>query len=54
MRELDSVFKIISRIPVTGDNVDLMSEARERMRYIYASLKRMKEQQSCDTESTGD
>ena len=53
MRELDSVFKMISRIPVAGDNVDLMAASRERLRYVYASLKKMAEEQSCDTESTG-
>ena len=36
--ELDSVFKIISSIPVTGDSVDNMSAARAKLRRIYAKL----------------
>lgn len=53
MKELDSVFKMISKIPVSGDNVDLMAASRERLRYVYASLKRLDEEKSCETESTG-
>lgn len=54
MRELDSVFKMISQIPVSGDNVDLMYASRDRLRHIYAVIKKMSEEQTCDTESTGD
>ena len=53
MRELDSVFKMISRIPVSDDNVDLMAASRYRLRHIYAVVKKMNEEKTCDTESTG-
>ena len=51
MKELDSVFKMISRIPVSGDNVDLMAASRERLRYVYASLKKMDEDASSEVEA---
>lgn len=54
LNELDSVFKMISRIPVTGDNVDLMAASREKLRRIYAMINKMDESKTDEVESAGD
>lgn len=33
--ELDAAFKLISALPVSGDGVDVMAAARERLRTAY-------------------
>lgn len=43
MNELDAVYKAISSIPVTGASVDMMADARARLRKVYAGLENMKE-----------
>ena len=54
LNELDSVFKMISRIPVTGDSVDLMALSREKLRRIYATINKMDESKTVEVESAGD
>ena len=39
LKELDSVFQLISGIPVTYDSVDTMAVARSKLRRVYAELK---------------
>lgn len=39
LKELESVYQIISSIPVTHDSVDAMAVARSKLRKIYARLK---------------
>lgn len=39
LKELDSVFQLISGIPVTHDAVDTMAVARSKLRRVYAGLK---------------
>lgn len=34
-KELDQAWRMLSGIPVSGDGVDLMAEARERLRQAY-------------------
>ena len=34
-RELDEVFRLISAIPVSGESVEVMAMARERLRRAY-------------------
>ncbi len=34
-KELEEAFKLISAVPVNGGNVDVMAEARERLRRAY-------------------
>lgn len=36
--ELDTIYKMISTIPVSGDNVDTMAAVRSKLRKIYADL----------------
>lgn len=36
---LNDVFKLISVIPVSGDNVEIMAKARELLRIAYAEGK---------------
>ena len=48
MKELDSVYKTVSSIPVTGDAVDAMAVVRAKLRKIYAELEKTKEE--VDTE----
>lgn len=38
MEEIDTVYKMISTVPVTGDNIDTMAAARSKLRKIYAGL----------------
>ena len=38
-KEIDSVFQIISVIPVSGDFVDVMAAARNKLRKIQTELK---------------
>lgn len=34
-KELDAAFKLLSAVPVSGDAVDVMAAARERLRAAY-------------------
>ena len=52
--KLESVFDMISKIPVTGDSVDLMAASREQLRRIYAEINNMVEKQTNNEESAGD
>ena len=54
MSDLDIVFKMISKIPVSEDNVDRMAVARDKLRHVYAELKKIDESKLGDTESAGD
>lgn len=51
MKELDSVYKTVSSIPVTGDAVDAMAVVRAKLRKIYAELDKTKEE--VDTDGDG-
>ena len=48
MKELDSVYKTVSSIPVTGDAVDAMAVVRAKLRKIYAELDKVKEEVTAD------
>ena len=48
MKELDSVYKTVSSIPVTGDAVDAMAVVRAKLRKIYAELEKAKEEVTDD------
>lgn len=41
LKELDSAFQMISIIPVSGDAVDAMALVRNKLRKVYAELKKM-------------
>lgn len=43
LKELESTFNIISVIPVSGNAVDAMADARAKLRYVYAELKKLDE-----------
>lgn len=36
--EIESVFKIISSVPVTGDSIDYIAAARSKLRNVHAKL----------------
>ncbi len=36
--EVDKVFALLSRIPVTGESVDAMAAARAKLRKVYAEM----------------
>lgn len=38
LSEIDTIFKLISSIPVYGNSVDLVADARARLRNLYAEL----------------
>lgn len=42
MKDLDQVFNIISSIPVSGNAVDAMAVARNKLRHVYAEIEKMK------------
>ena len=44
MDSLNTAFKAISSIPVTGDSVDAMAVARAQLRKVYAELEKTKEE----------
>ena len=48
MKELDTVYKTVSSIPVTGDAVDAMAIVRAKLRKIYAELDKVKEEVTAD------
>ena len=48
MKELDTVYKTVSSIPVTGDAVDAMAVVRAKLRKIYAELDKAKEEVTAD------
>ena len=43
LKDLDSAFRLISSIPVSGDSVDIMATARNKLRKVYAELSNVKE-----------
>lgn len=43
MEELDYAYRLVSSVPVAGDAIDAISEARARMRNVFNELKRMGE-----------
>ena len=43
LKDLDSVFRLISSVPVSGDSVDIMATARNKLRKAYAELTKLKE-----------
>lgn len=50
-REIDTVFKLISSIPVTGAAVDSMAVARAKLRKVYAELNKTEEGVAADGDS---
>jgi hypothetical protein len=40
LNELNSVYTVISSIPVSGDQVDAIAYARTKLRQIHAELKK--------------
>ena len=41
LKELDYAFRIISTIPVSGDNVEIMAAAKAKLRAAYAELSKL-------------
>lgn len=41
MRDVDSAFRAISSIPVSGDAVDAVAVARAKLRGVYTKLEQM-------------
>lgn len=39
LAELDVIFKMISTIPVSGDSVEIMATAKNKLRQVYAEVK---------------
>lgn len=51
LKELDSVFKMISTIPVSGDSVEVMAAAKNELRKVYAKVSEIGSEKS-QTEKT--
>lgn len=43
MEELDLAYRLMSSVPVTGEAIDIISEARARLRIVHEGLKTMDE-----------
>lgn len=41
LKDIDETFGMISRIPVTGDSVDIMAVARTKLRNVYTKLRNL-------------
>lgn len=41
LRELESAFRLISSVSVSGDAVDVMYTAKTKLRKVYAELEKM-------------
>ena len=41
LKNLDSAFRMISSIPVTGEHVDIMAAARNNLRKAYAEIEKL-------------
>lgn len=39
LKELDVIFQLVSSIPVSGNDVDVMAAARNKLRKVYTQLK---------------
>lgn len=48
LKDLDTAYRAISSIPVTGDAVDSMAVARARLRKVYTELKRIMDEEEKD------
>lgn len=44
MKDIDTAFKMISTVSVSGESVDMIAGARAKLRGVYAKLKEMDEQ----------
>lgn len=42
MKKLDEAFKLLTSIPVAGDNVERMALAKQGLRDVYSALKEAK------------
>lgn len=47
-------FELVSTIPVRGDAVDVMAQARNELRLAYQTLQALEKEQLKDTESPAD
>lgn len=45
MKELDNAYKLLAAIPVSGDYVDVMAEARVKLRAVYHWMVEQEEEQ---------
>lgn len=53
LKELDMAFSLISSIPVSGEAVDTMAVARQKLRGVYAELKKLSaEKETKEAEQT--
>lgn len=41
MQELQIIYRTVSSVPVTNDNIDVMAEVRARLRKVYAEVEKL-------------
>lgn len=51
--EIDTIFKIISSIPVSGDSVDAIAAARVKLRKVYSELKELNSTENEEVQDNG-
>ena len=50
-KQIDEAFKLISCIPVSGENVEIMAAAKAKLRTVYAELSKRPEDEQEDAEN---
>lgn len=43
IKEVEAAFQLLSAVPVSGDNVDVMAVVRNKLRNVHAGLKKLEE-----------
>lgn len=51
LKELNSAYRMISSIPVTGDAIDLIAGARLKLRHVQSALNQMNEEQKTEEQT---
>ena len=50
-KQIDEAFKLISCIPVSGENVEIMAAAKAKLRTVYAELSKRHADEQEDAEN---
>lgn len=50
-KQIDEAFKLISCIPVSGENVEIMAAAKAKLRTVYAELSKRPADEQEDAEN---
>lgn len=51
LKELDTIYQMVSSIPVTNDFIDVSAAARTKLRNVYRTIKYMQQEVAEECES---